>query len=81
MIEPLLDYFSTPEEKWLRALYVRAGGKTGGRGDGTRESPRTGVTSSEGFCLSYALEAEVSPPNPGWQCKECQYRSQCWAWS
>lgn len=28
-----------------------------------------------------AVEAEVFPPNPGWQCKECQYRSQCWAWS
>ena len=28
----------------------------------------------------HAVEAEVFPPNPGWQCKECQYRSQCWAW-
>ncbi len=28
----------------------------------------------------HAAEAEVFPPNPGWQCRECQYRSQCWAW-
>ena len=39
----------------VRAVRGGAGGKTGARGDGKRESPRTGVTSREGFCLSYAL--------------------------
>jgi putative RecB family exonuclease len=28
----------------------------------------------------YAIEAGVFHPNPGWQCKDCQFRSQCWAW-
>lgn len=28
----------------------------------------------------HAVETGVFPPNPRWQCKECQYRSQCWAW-
>jgi hypothetical protein len=27
-----------------------------------------------------AIEAGVFHPNPGWQCKDCQFRSQCWAW-
>ncbi len=28
----------------------------------------------------YAIEAGVFHPNPGWQCKDCQFRSHCWAW-
>jgi CRISPR/Cas system-associated exonuclease Cas4 (RecB family) len=28
----------------------------------------------------HAIEAGVFHPNPGWQCKDCQFRSQCWAW-
>jgi len=28
----------------------------------------------------HAIEAGVFHPNPGWQCKDCQYRSRCWAW-
>ena len=20
------------------------------------------------------------PPNPGWHCRDCPYRSRCWAW-
>ena len=27
-----------------------------------------------------AIEAEVFVPNPGWQCKDCPFRSRCWAW-
>ena len=27
-----------------------------------------------------AIEAEVFPPNVGWQCRDCQFRSKCWAW-
>ena len=27
-----------------------------------------------------AIEAGVFHPNPGRQCKDCQFRSQCWAW-
>src|SRR5262249_29444219 len=27
-----------------------------------------------------AIEARVFHPNPGWQCKDCQFRSRCWAW-
>jgi hypothetical protein len=27
-----------------------------------------------------AIEAGVFHPNPGWQCKECQFKSKCWAW-
>ena len=27
-----------------------------------------------------AIEAGVFHPNPGWQCKDCQFRSACWAW-
>jgi CRISPR/Cas system-associated exonuclease Cas4 (RecB family) len=27
-----------------------------------------------------AIESGVFHPNPGWPCKECQFRSQCWAW-
>jgi CRISPR/Cas system-associated exonuclease Cas4 (RecB family) len=27
-----------------------------------------------------AIEAGVFHPNSGWQCKDCQFRSQCWAW-
>jgi CRISPR/Cas system-associated exonuclease Cas4 (RecB family) len=27
-----------------------------------------------------AIESGVFHPNPGWQCKDCQFRSQCWAW-
>ena len=27
-----------------------------------------------------AIEAGVFHPNPGWQCKECPFRSKCWAW-
>ena len=26
------------------------------------------------------IEAGVFWPNPGWQCRECQFRSRCWAW-
>lgn len=28
-----------------------------------------------------AIEAGVFHPNPGWQCKECAFRGQCWAWA
>jgi putative RecB family exonuclease len=28
----------------------------------------------------YAIEAGVFHPNTGWQCKDCQFRNQCWAW-
>jgi len=28
----------------------------------------------------HAVEAGVFPPVVGWQCKECQFKSQCWAW-
>src|SRR4030095_1452303 len=27
-----------------------------------------------------AVGAGVFVPNPGWQCRDCPYRSQCWAW-
>jgi len=27
-----------------------------------------------------AIEAGVFRPNVGWQCKECAFRSRCWAW-
>ena len=27
-----------------------------------------------------AIEAEVFHPNVGWQCKECPFKSKCWAW-
>jgi CRISPR/Cas system-associated exonuclease Cas4 (RecB family) len=27
-----------------------------------------------------AIEAEVFHPIVGWQCKDCPFRSQCWAW-
>jgi hypothetical protein len=27
-----------------------------------------------------AIEAGVFHSNPGWQCKDCQFRSQRWAW-
>jgi CRISPR/Cas system-associated exonuclease Cas4 (RecB family) len=27
-----------------------------------------------------AIEAGVFHPVVGWQCKECAYRSRCWAW-
>jgi len=27
----------------------------------------------------YAIEAGVFHPNVGWQCKDCQFRSACWA--
>jgi CRISPR/Cas system-associated exonuclease Cas4 (RecB family) len=27
-----------------------------------------------------AIEAGVFHPHPGWQCKECQFKSKCWAW-
>jgi CRISPR/Cas system-associated exonuclease Cas4 (RecB family) len=27
-----------------------------------------------------AIESEVFPPNVGWQCRDCQFRSKCWAW-
>jgi CRISPR/Cas system-associated exonuclease Cas4 (RecB family) len=27
-----------------------------------------------------AIEREVFVPNPGWQCRDCQFRSRCWAW-
>jgi CRISPR/Cas system-associated exonuclease Cas4 (RecB family) len=27
-----------------------------------------------------AIDAGVFHPNPGWQCKDCQFRSACWAW-
>jgi hypothetical protein len=27
-----------------------------------------------------AIEVGVFHPNPGWQCSDCQFRSQCWAW-
>ena len=28
-----------------------------------------------------AIEAGVFHPNPGWHCKDCPFRSRCWAWS
>jgi CRISPR/Cas system-associated exonuclease Cas4 (RecB family) len=27
-----------------------------------------------------AIEAGVFHPTPGWQCKDCQFRSKCWVW-
>jgi putative RecB family exonuclease len=30
--------------------------------------------------LLYAIDAGVFHPNPGWQCKDCQFKRQCWAW-
>jgi putative RecB family exonuclease len=27
-----------------------------------------------------AIEAGVFHPNPGWHCKDCPFRSRCWAW-
>jgi len=29
----------------------------------------------------YAIEAGVFHRNPGWQCKDCPYRSRCWMWT
>jgi CRISPR/Cas system-associated exonuclease Cas4 (RecB family) len=29
--------------------------------------------------ILHAIELGVFVPNPGWQCKDCEYRSQCWA--
>ena len=29
--------------------------------------------------ILHAIELGVFVPNPGWQCKECPYRSRCWA--
>jgi len=26
-----------------------------------------------------AIEVGVFHPNPGWQCKECPFKSKCWA--
>jgi hypothetical protein len=28
-----------------------------------------------------AIEARVFHPVVGWQCKDCPYRSRCWAWA
>jgi hypothetical protein len=28
----------------------------------------------------HAIEAGVFHPNPGWACKDCPFRSHCWAW-
>jgi len=28
----------------------------------------------------HAIEAGVFHPNPGWPCKDCPFRSRCWAW-
>ena len=28
----------------------------------------------------YAIEAGVFHPNVGWQCRDCPFRSNCWAW-
>ena len=28
-----------------------------------------------------AIEAGIFHPIPGWHCKECPFRSRCWAWS
>jgi len=28
-----------------------------------------------------AIEAGVFVPNTGWQCRDCQFRSRCWAWT
>jgi hypothetical protein len=28
----------------------------------------------------HAIEAGVFHPNPGWACKDCPFRSRCWAW-
>ncbi len=28
----------------------------------------------------HAIEAGMFHPNPGWQCKDCPFRSRCWAW-
>ena len=30
--------------------------------------------------LLRAIEAGVFHPVVGWQCKECPFRSRCWAW-
>ena len=30
--------------------------------------------------ILHAIEAGVFVPNPGWQCKECPFKSRCWAW-
>lgn len=27
-----------------------------------------------------AIEVGVFHPTAGWQCKDCQFRSKCWAW-
>ena len=29
--------------------------------------------------ILHAIELGVFVPNPGWQCKDCPYRSRCWA--
>jgi putative RecB family exonuclease len=31
--------------------------------------------------ILHAIEQGVFVPNPGWQCKECQYKARCWAWA
>ena len=30
--------------------------------------------------ILHAIEAGVFVPNTGWQCRDCQFRSRCWAW-
>jgi hypothetical protein len=47
--------------------------------------PRTQVLAvEEPFRLAAevlkAIEAGIFHPIVGWQCKECPFRSQCWAW-
>ena len=29
--------------------------------------------------ILHAIEMRVFVPNPGWQCRDCQYQSRCWA--
>jgi RecB family exonuclease len=55
-----------------------------------RSSPRSTGTGPRGTAprtadssvaeVLHVIEAGVFHPNPGWHCKDCTFRSRCWAW-
>ncbi len=45
----------------------------------TQRDQAANVRLSPGGRVIRAIELGVFVPNPGWQCRECQFRSRCWA--
>ena len=69
-----------PSANAIRNWVVQAARDEGRRPDGLTTDEKEEVRRlRRAVRVLRAIEAGVFVPNPGWQCRDCPFRSRCWA--